>query len=150
MNVTEIITERNKLKMEAAALQLKQNAINIKLSELNTLYNNTLINGFLDYIKVGEQFIPTKISFRPVRDLFVINPGDVFEIVKKNKKSVIIKYVKKFTLNADRSVRTETSPNTIHKIDLNKLFDIYKGDPEFIKRLTSSIDRIIKLEQLGI
>jgi len=150
MNVSEIITERNKLKMEAAALQLKQNAINIKLSELNTLYNNTLINGFLDYIKVGEQFIPTKISFRPVRDLFVINPGDVFEIVKKNKKSVIIKYVKKFTLNADRSVRTETSPNTIHKIDLNKLFDIYKGDPEFIKRLTSSIDRIIKLEQLGI
>lgn len=150
MNVTEIITERNKLKMEASALQLKQNAINIKLSELNTLYNNTLINGFLDYIKVGEQFIPTKISFRPVRDLFVINPGDVFEIVKKNKKSVIIKYVKKFTLNADRSVRTETSPNTIHKIDLNKLFDIYKGDPEFIKRLTSSIDRIIKLEQLGI
>ena len=150
MNVSEIITERNKLKMEAAALQLKQNAINIKLSELNTLYNNTLINGFLDYIKVGEQFIPTKIAFRPVRDLFVINPGDVFEIVKKNKKSVIIKYVKKFTLNADRSVRTETSPNTIHKIDLNKLFDIYKGDPEFIKRLTSSIDRIIKLEQLGI
>ena len=39
---------------------------------------------------------------------------------------------------------------TNQKEDLNKLFDIYKGDPEFIKRLTSSIDRIIKLEQLGI
>lgn len=150
MSVSEIITERDKLKMEVAALQLKQNAINIKLSELNTLYNNTLINGFLDYIKVGEQFITTKMVFRPVSDLFVINPGDVFEIIKKNKKSVIIKYVKKLTLNSDRSVRIETLPNTIHKIDLNKLFDIYKGDPEFIKRLTSSIDRIIKLEQLGI
>jgi bifunctional DNA-binding transcriptional regulator/antitoxin component of YhaV-PrlF toxin-antitoxin module len=148
MNVTEIITERNKLKMEAAALQLRQNGITLKLSELNTLYNNTLLNGFLDYIKVGEQFIPTKMAFRPMRDLFVINPGDVFEIVKKNKKSVIIKYVKKLT--NFNGVRTETSPNTIHKIDLNKLFDIYKGDPEFIKRLTSSIDRIIKLEQLGI
>ena len=148
MNVTEIITERNKLKMEAAALQLRQNGITLKLMELNTLYNNTLLNGFLDYIKVGEQFTTTKMAFRPMRDLFVINPGDVFEIVKKNKKSVIIKYVKKLT--NFNGVRAETSPNTIHKIDLNKLFDIYKGDPEFIKRLTSSIDRIIKLEQLGI
>ena len=136
--------------MEAAALQLKQNAINIKLSELNTLYNNTLINGFLDYIKVGEQFTLTKIFFRPIRDIFVLNPQDVFEIVKKNRKTVIVKYTKKVTLNADRSVRTETSPNTIHKIDLDKLFDIYKSDPEFIKRLNSSIDRAIKLEQLGI
>lgn len=149
MNVSEIITERNKLKMEAAALQLRQNGITIKLMELNTLYNNTLLNGFLDYIKVGEQFTPTKMFFRPMKDLFVMNPGDVFEIVKKNKKSVIIKFVKKFTIT-DGTVRTETSPNTIHKIDLNKLFDIYKGEPEFIKRLTSSIDRIIKLEQLGI
>jgi hypothetical protein len=150
MNVSEIITERDKLKMELAALQLRKNGITTKLMELNTLYNNTLINGFLDYINVGEKFTLVKICFRPVRDIFVINPGDVFEIVKKNKKSVIIKYVKKVTLNADRSVRTETSPNTVHKIDLNKLFDIYKNDPEFTKRLNSSIDRAIKLEQLGI
>ena len=40
MNVSEIITERNKLKMEAAALQLRQNGITTKLMELNTLYNN--------------------------------------------------------------------------------------------------------------
>ena len=94
MNVTEIITERNKLKMESAALQLRQNGITLKLMELNNLYNNTLLNGFLDYIKVGEQFTTTKMAFRPMRDLFVINPGDVFEIVKKNKKSVIIKHIK--------------------------------------------------------
>jgi hypothetical protein len=150
MNLSEIITERDKLKMESAALQLRKNGITTKLMELNALYNTTLINGFLDYINVGEQFTLFKMVFRPVKDVFVINPGDVFEIVKKNKKSVIIKYVTKVTLNADKSVRTETSPNTVHKIDLNKLFDIYKNDPEFIKRLNSSIDRAIKLEQLGI
>ena len=150
MNVSEIIAERDKLKMESAALQLRQNRITTKLMYLNTLYNNTLINGFLDYINVGEQFTLVKMTFRPVKDVFVINPGDVFEIVKKNKKSVIIKYVTKVTLNADRSIRTETSPNTVHKIDLNKLFDIYQNDTEFISRLISSIDRTIKLEQLGI
>ena len=90
------------------------------------------------------------MAFRPVRDVFVINPGDVFEIVKKNKKSVIIKYTKKVTLNADRSVRTETSPNTEHKIDLSKLFDIYRSDTDFTKRLITSIDRKNKLDQLGI
>jgi bifunctional DNA-binding transcriptional regulator/antitoxin component of YhaV-PrlF toxin-antitoxin module len=144
MNISEIITERDKLKIEAAALQLRQNGITIKLMELNKLYNDTLINGFLDYIKIGEQFTLTKPVFRPVRDLFVMNPGDIFEIVKKNKKSVIIKYLKKIR------VINETSPETLHKIDLNKLFDIYKNDTEFTKRLTSSIDREMKLKELGI
>jgi bifunctional DNA-binding transcriptional regulator/antitoxin component of YhaV-PrlF toxin-antitoxin module len=148
MNISEIITERDKLKMEAAALQLRQNGITIKLMELNKLYNDTLINGFLDYIKIGEQFTLTKPVFRPVRDLFAINTGDVFEIVKKNKKSVIIKYVTKAT--NFKGVRNVTSPETIHKIDLNKLFDIYQTDLEFKKRLTSSIDREMKLKELGI
>jgi hypothetical protein len=148
MNISEIITERDKLKIEAAALQLRQNEITIKLMELNKLYNDTLINGFLDYIKIGEQFTLTKPVFRPVRDLFVMNPGDIFEIVKKNKKSVIIKYLKKITKY--KGVINETSPETLHKIDLNKLFDIYKTDTEFTKRLTSSIDREMKLKELGI
>ena len=148
MNISEIITERDKLKMEAAALQLRQNGITIKLMELNKLYNDTLINGFLEHIKIGEQFTLTKPVFRPVRDLFVMNPGDIFEIVKKNKKSVIIKYLKKITKY--KGVINETSPETLHKIDLNKLFDIYKNDTEFTKRLTSSIDREMKLKELGI
>ena len=148
MNLLEIIAERDKLKIESAALQLRQNGITLKLMELNNLYNNTLINSFLDYINVGEQFTPVKMFFRSIKDVFVINTDDIFEIVKKNKKSVIIKHIKKVT--NFNGVRTETSPNTIHKIDLNKLFDIYKNNPEFIKRLNSSIDRAIKLEQLGI
>ena len=148
MNLLEIIAERDKLKIESAALQLRQSGITNKLMELNNLYNNTLINSFLDYINVGEQFTPVKMFFRSIKDVFVINTDDIFEIVKKNKKSVIIKHIKKVT--NFNGVRTETSPNTIHKIDLNKLFDIYKNDTEFIKRLNSSIDRAIKLEQLGI
>lgn len=148
MNLLEIIAERDKLKIESAALQLRQSGITNKLMELNNLYNNTLINSFLDYINVGEQFTPVKMFFRSIKDVFVINTDDIFEIVKKNKKSVIIKHIKKVT--NFNGVRTETSPNTIHKIDLNKLFDIYKNNPEFIKRLNSSIDRAIKLEQLGI
>jgi hypothetical protein len=148
MNLLEIIAERDKLKIELAALQLRQSGITNKLMELNNLYNNTLINSFLDYINVGEQFTPVKMFFRSIKDVFVINTDDIFEIVKKNKKSVIIKHIKKVT--NFNGVRTETSPNTIHKIDLNKLFDIYKNNPEFIKRLNSSIDRAIKLEQLGI
>ena len=148
MNISEIIAERDKLKIEAATLQLRQNGITIKLMELNKLYNDTLINGFLDYIKIGEQFTLTKPVFKPVRDLFVMNPGDIFEIVKKNKKSVIIKYLKKITKY--KGVINETSPETLHKIDLNKLFDIYKNDTEFTKRLTSSIDREMKLKELGI
>jgi hypothetical protein len=150
MNLSEIIAERDKLKIESTALQLRQNGITTKLMELNNLYNNTLINSFLDYINVGEQFTLVKMAFRPTKDVFVINPGDVFEIVKKNKKSVIIKYTKKVTLNADRNVRTETSPNTVHKIDLSKLFDIYRSDTDFTKRLITSIDRKNKLDQLGI
>lgn len=148
MNLLEIIAERDKLKFESAALQLRQNGITTKLMELNNLYNNTLINSFLDYINVGEKFTPVKMFFRSIKDVFVINTDDIFEIVKKNKKSVIIKHIKKVT--NFNGVRNETLPNTIHKIDLNKLFDIYKSDPEFIKRLNSSIDRAIKLEQLGI
>ena len=148
MNLLEIIAERDKLKIESAALQLRQSGITNKLMELNNLYNNTLINSFLDYINVGEQFTPVKMFFRSIKDVFVINTDDIFEIVKKNKKTVIIKHIKKVT--NFNGVRTETSPNTIHKIDLNKLFDIYKNDTEFIKRLNSSIDRAIKLEQLGI
>ena len=150
MNISEIIAEKDKLKYELAALQLKQNRLNIKLSELNQLYDDILINGFLDYIKVGDQHTLTKTRFRAVKDLFAMNVGDVFEIIKKNKKTIIIKYLRKVTLNSDMTIRTETSPNTIHKIDLNILFNIYNSDPNFKKIIIRSINREMKLKELGI
>ena len=148
MNISEIIAEKDKLKYELAALQLKQNRLNIKLSELNQLYDDILINGFLDYIKVGDQHTLTKTFFRAVKDLFAMNVGDVFEIIKKNKKTIIIKYITKVT--NFNGVKTETSPNTIHKIDLNRLFNIYNSDPNFKKILIRSINREMKLKELGI
>jgi hypothetical protein len=150
MNISEIITEKDKLKYELAALQLKQNRLNVKLSELNQLYDDILTNGFLDYIKVGDQHTLTKTFFRVVKDLFAMNVGDVFEIIKKNKKTIIIKYLRKVTLNSDMTIRTETSPNTVHKIDLNRLFNIYNSDPNFKKILIRSINREMKLKELGI
>lgn len=150
MNISEIIIEKDKIRTEIVAITLKQNRLNTKLAELNKLYDDILIGGFLDYIKVGDQHTLTKILFRPVKDLFVMNVGDVFEIIKKNKKTIIIKYLRKVTLNSDMTIRTETSPNTIHKIDLSRLFNIYNSDPNFKKILIRSINREMKLKELGI
>ena len=66
------------------------------------------------------------------------------------KKTIIIKYLRKVTLNSDMTIRTETSPNTIHKIDLSRLFNIYNSDPNFKKILIRSINREMKLKELGI
>ena len=150
MNINEILKEKEKTKIELMSINLKQIVLNNKLVDLNKAYNDILLNGFLDYLTVGDQFTLTKMFFGASKDIFIINPQDVIEIVKKNKKTVIVKYVKKFSFNADRSDRTETSPNTLFKVDLNKLFDIYKSDTDFKKRLISSINRKMKLDELGI
>ena len=148
MNISEIITEKDKIRTELASIQLKQIRLNTKLAELNQLYDDILIAGFLDYIKVGDQHTLTKTFFRPIKDVFVINKDDIFEIIKKNKKTIIIKYITKVT--NFNGVKTETSPNTIHKIDLNRLFNIYNSDLNFKKILIRSINREMKLNELGI
>lgn len=148
MNISEIISEKDKIRTEIVSITLKQNRLNTKLAELNQLYDDILIGGFLDYIKVGDQHTLTKILFRPAKDIFVMNVGDIFEIIKKNKKTIIIKYITKVT--NFNGVKTETSPNTIHKIDLNRLFNIYNSDPNFKKIIIRSIDREMKLKELGI
>ena len=145
MNISEIITERDKLKIEAAALQLRQNGITIKLMELNKLYNDTLMEEFLDYLKVDDQFTTNKNHFNLSKDINFLRGGDTIKIVKKNKKTVVVEYIKVMTFSDGT---TKTNPIT-SKIDLNKLFNVYNSE-EFKNILITRNTRRKRLEQLGI
>ena len=101
MNLLEIIAERDKLKFESSALQLRQNGITTKLMELNNLYNNTLINSFLDYINVelkDEGMLVKTYHFIPSTGIV---KKEYFDVVIKGKQEYVEDHV--FTIPFETS-----------------------------------------------
>lgn len=147
MNINTIVEKKGSIILELKELNSKIQSLNMNLSELNKKYNQLIIEGFLNYIKVGDVITMNHIIFRPV----LLRSGEVIKIIKKNKKSVIINQITKVTFSSDGSRKNETDVDIKFKIDIEKLFDIYRrNDSGFYERLVSTLVRKSKFEELGI
>ena len=145
MGILEIIQKQAEFTRELKDLHDKEKELSKQLNYLSSLYNDTLSEELLDYLKVGDQFTTNKNHFSLSKEIHFLKEGETIKIVKKNKKTVVIEYVKVMTFSDGT---TKTNPIT-SKVDLNKLFNLYNSE-EFKNILITRNTRRKRLEQLGI
>ena len=145
MDILEIIQKQSEFRRELNDLYDKEKELNKQLSNFNSLYNDALMEEFLDYLKVGDQFTANKNHFSLSKEIHFLREGETIKIIKKNKKTVIIEYIRVMTFGDGT---TKTNPIT-SKVDVNKLFNVYNSEA-FKNILITRNTRRKRLEQLGI
>jgi hypothetical protein len=145
MDILEIIQKQSEFRRELNDLYDKEKELNKQLSNFNSLYNTALMEEFLDYLKVGDQFTTDKNHFSLSKEIHFLREGETIKIIKKNKKTVIIEYIRVMTFGDGT---TKTNPIT-SKVDVNKLFNVYNSEA-FKNILITRNTRRKRLEQLGI
>lgn len=153
---SQIATNRNAMR----ELQNQISKLSVKTSELERLREESKLKTFVEYIEVGSTYefhsytyltgveSGSKTGLQPN---FV--KGDVIEIVKKNKMSIVIKCIKKISSKRDsNNMRVElvSNPNAQFRIDIQSLFSYMIKDVQFSDGLKTYYKRKEALAELGI
>jgi hypothetical protein len=130
----QIATNKNAMR----ELQTQITKLSIKTSELERLKEYAKLKTFVEYIEVGSTYEFHSYTYLTgvesgsktgLQSNFV--KGDVIEIVKKNKMSIVIKCIKKISSTRDSNnmrVLSESNPNAQFRIDIQSLFiNMIKG-----------------------
>lgn len=158
MNITEL-----KLKIDQNS-QLSKDLQNQyrKLDNDNRLLQSQLrskeIEALSDYIELGYLHTISKfVSFSGVQtslkngdktDSLYFREGDVIQFIKKNKKSFVIKCVKR--LSKKDGVITEINPNSIFRVDIDSVYHYFMSDKTFKLGFETFLVRKDSLNILGI
>jgi hypothetical protein len=152
----QIATNKNAMR----ELQTQITKLSIKTSELERLKEYAKLKTFVEYIEVGSTYefhsytyltgveSGSKTGLQPN---FI--KGDVIEIVKKNKMSIVIKCIKKISSTRDSNnmrVLSESNPNAQFRIDIQSLFINMIRDSQFSDGLKTYQKRKEALDELGI
>lgn len=130
---------------------------------LSEVKENRLMELFTEYIELSTKLdITSYITFTGIqtgvkkgdkshRPSF--SPGDVIEISKKNKKSVVITCITKTHTIFESGVitkRNTTNPNWTFRIDLDSLYHYLTRITKFKQGFDSYVKRTEQLDSLGI
>ena len=153
---SQIATNRNAMR----ELQNQISGLSIKTSELERLKEDDKLKTFVEYIEVGSTYEFHSYTYLTgvesgsktgLQSNFV--KGDVIEIVKKNKMSIVIKCIKKISSTRDSNnmrVLSESNPNAQFRIDIQSLFSYMIKDVQFSDGLKTYYKRKEALAELGI
>ena len=149
---SQIATNRNAMK----ELQNQISKLSAKTSELERLREESKLKTFVEYIEVGSTYEFHSYTYLTgvesgsktgLQSNFV--KGDVIEIVKKNKMSIVIKCIKKISGSSLFNL-SESNPNAQFRIDIQSLFVNMIRDPQFSDGLKTYYKRKEALDELGI
>lgn len=153
---SQIATNRNAMK----ELQNQITKLSAKTSELERLREESKLKTFVEYIEIGSTFEFQSYVYLTgvesgsktgLQSNFV--KGDVIEIIKKNKMSIVIKCTKKISSKRDsNNMRVElvSNPNAQFRVDIQSLFSNMTKDPQFSDGLKTYHKRKEALSELGI
>ena len=153
---SQIATNRNAIK----ELQNQITKLSVKTSELERLREESKLKTFVEYIEIGNTYEFHSYTYLTgvesgsktgLQSNFV--KGDVIEIVKKNKMSIVIKCIKKISSKRDsNNMRVElvSNPNAQFRVDIQSLFVNMIRDPQFSDGLKTYHKRKEALDELGI
>ncbi len=133
-----------------------------KLDNENRLLQSQLrvkeIEALSDYIELGYLHTISKfVGFSGVQtslkkgdpiDTPYFREGDVIQFIKKNKKSFVIKCVKRL-VKKDGVVK-ETNPNSIFRVDIDSIYHHFMSDKTFKLAFETFLVRKESLNTLGI
>lgn len=146
---SQIATNKNAMR----ELQNQITKLSVKTSELERLREESKLKTFVEYIEVGSTYEFHSYTYLTgvesgsktgLQSNFV--KGDVIEIVKKNKMSIVIKCIKKISSTID----VVSNPNAQFRIDIQSLFVNMIRDPQFSDGLKTYYKRKEALAELGI
>jgi hypothetical protein len=152
----QIATNKNAMR----ELQNQISKLSAKTSELERLKEDAKLKTFVEYIEVGSTYEFHSYTYLTgvesgsktgLQSNFV--KGDVIEIVKKNKMSIVIKCIKKISSTRDINnmrILSESNPNAQFRIDIQSLFVNMIRDPQFSDGLKTYYKRKEALSELGI
>lgn len=141
-------------------LQNQISKLSAKTSELERLREESKLKTFVEYIEIGSTYEFLSYAYLTgvesgsktgLQSNFV--KGDVIEIVKKNKMSIVIKCIKKISSKRDSNnmrVLSESNPNAQFRIDIQSLFINMIRDSQFSDGLKTFSKRKEALDELGI
>ena len=153
---SQIATNRNAMR----ELQNQISGLSIKISQLGRLKDDIKLKAFVEYIEVGSTYEFQSYAYLTgvesgsktgLQSNFV--KGDVIEIVKKNKMSIVIKCTKKISSKRDSNnmrVDLVSNPNAQFRIDIQSLFSYMTKDRQFSDGLKTYYKRKEALAELGI
>jgi len=152
----QIATNKNAMR----ELQTQITKLSIKTSEFERLKEYAKLKTFVEYIEVGSTYEFHSYTYLTgvesgsktgLQSNFV--KGDVIEIVKKNKMSIVVKCIKKISSTRDSNnmrVLSESNPNAQFRIDIQSLFVNMIRDSQFSDGLKTYQKRKEALNELGI
>ena len=123
-------------------LQSEIKSLNSKMIDLRKTKSEIELKLFFDFIEIG-----TKIEFKSMYG-FEGSPyfrvGEIVQIVKKNKKSIVIQRINKFErkefIQSDEKFR----------VSIPSIYYFFKSDKEFIKQFETYLTRKESIEKLGL
>lgn len=134
-------------------------------NQLSTLKEETRMKYFSEWIEIGQVFHVSYIVFMSgtltgasAKDSKInsnphLEQGDVFEIIKKNDKSFVIKITTKQIKERDSSntwVKKVLHPNWTYRVYINEIYNFVKREENWKQSFETFILRKEALELLGI
>jgi hypothetical protein len=157
--IQDKILENNNL---MKSLQNQVSQLSRENSELAHKREMKLIEYFKDYIELGTSYKVTSwmylsgVQTNIKKDDKTYSPNfqtnDVFEFVKKNAKSIVIKCTSKIQSTYDKGIRQDKiiSPGWIFRVETLNLYQSLLKDPNFAEPFKKYVGRKEALDMLGI
>ena len=157
--IQDKILENNNL---MKSLQNQVSQLSRENSELAHKREMKIIEYFKDYIELGTSYKVTSwmylsgVQTNIKKDDKTYSPNfqtnDVFEFVKKNAKSIVIKCTSKIQSTYDKGIRQDEiiSPGWIFRVETLNLYQSLLKDPNFAEPFKKYVGRKEALDMLGI
>lgn len=159
MDLAQVIIKLNSNRLEIKLLQCQLDKLLDENAKLSKQKNNLEVFKLVDYIQIGDEYEPQRYMYlkgtqtgKCTGSSPVFRPGDKFQFIRKNDKSIVIKLTRKITsVNINSQiVKTESKPDYSFRIDLGSLYLNLMKDPTFKESFTKYINRKESLVNLGI
>ena len=166
MNYIELentISEKRKIYQKVIK---ESHKLNLEIAQLNQQIQKIQSELFLEYLNLNEPIQFDKFKhFRGIQINIINTPklnngtnvwncsftaGDIVQIIKKNKRSVIVKCIHKNISNYTNGQRTNTTtnPESCFRVDIDDFKSHMLNDHSFYKSFTTWIKRKISLDSI--
>jgi len=154
MNITELKFKINQNSQLSKDLKNQYQKIDKENRLLQSQLRMKEIEALYDYIELGYLHTIYKfVNFSGTQtggksESLYFREDDVIQFIKKNKKSFVIKCVKR--VNKRNGVITETNSNSIFRVDIDSIYHYFMSNKTFKLGFETFLSRKDSLNILGI
>jgi hypothetical protein len=145
--LNKILSEKlsNKMTLQNQLLEVVK-----EIDNINNQIRQKKVDYFFEYLKPGysheiKSYFNGRLTPQKDSESIYLQIGDKFELVKRNKKSFVIKVVeykqRKYDTETKRRIETIIYPNWLYRISVDDLYYNLLKDPQFNKSFDTWMSR---------